>query len=101
MESSWNKPFQSEEILRWNIVEGFVKYIYKNNNIELNLCIIFRSGLWWGWLTNLLLKYGNIVGIEPVNQFLIMLKNVSSSGIYLWHNKKLNKEIIVFLISII
>jgi hypothetical protein len=60
---SWNKPF-SEEILRWNIVEGFVKYIYKNNNIELNLCMAPDLGC-EGWLTNLLLKYGNILGIEP------------------------------------
>jgi len=65
---AWNKPTpNSEEILRWNIIEGFVKFIKETNN-ELNFenYKILDLGCGRGWLTNLLSKYGNIVGIEPV-----------------------------------
>jgi 2-polyprenyl-3-methyl-5-hydroxy-6-metoxy-1,4-benzoquinol methylase len=75
---SWNKPSpNSEEILRWNIIEGFLKYVY-NNNIELKPSNynILDLGCGRGWLTNLLSKYGNIVGIEPVKPVLDYAKKM-------------------------
>lgn len=64
----WNKPTpNAEENLRWNIIEDFVKYVkdnfYKSSPDNFD---ILDLGCGRGWLTFLLSKYGNIVGIEPV-----------------------------------
>ncbi len=64
----WNKPTpNSEEELRWRIIENFIYYIkgsYSKNSHQ-NLTIL-DLGCGRGWLTNLMSSHGNIQGIEPV-----------------------------------
>jgi 2-polyprenyl-3-methyl-5-hydroxy-6-metoxy-1,4-benzoquinol methylase len=64
----WNKPSPNgEELLRWNIIEGFVKFCRENNTEgKAEKFNILDLGCGRGWLTFLLSKYGDIVGIEPV-----------------------------------
>lgn len=61
----WNKSTPNdEEILRWRILEEFLKYvkeIFEKKPLE-----ILDLGSGRGWLTNLLSEYGNATGIEPV-----------------------------------
>jgi 2-polyprenyl-3-methyl-5-hydroxy-6-metoxy-1,4-benzoquinol methylase len=61
----WNKSNPNdEELLRWNIIEGYLKLIAKEVDIQ-NITIL-DLGCGRGWLTSLLSTYGNVVGIEPV-----------------------------------
>lgn len=74
----WNKPNpNTEEQLRWDIIESFVKYIkdnyYESKTEKFN---ILDLGCGRGWLTFLLSKYGNIVGIEPVKPVLKYAKKM-------------------------
>jgi 2-polyprenyl-3-methyl-5-hydroxy-6-metoxy-1,4-benzoquinol methylase len=75
---SWNKPTPNiEELLRWDIIERFVKYIYENNTeLKSTESNILDLGCGRGWLTNLLSKYGNITGIEPVQPVLDYAKKM-------------------------
>jgi len=76
--SLWNKPEPNqEEILRWEIIEKFVKYsksnFSKKEEFEYN---ILDLGCGRGWLTNLLSKYGEIKGIEPVESVVNYAKKL-------------------------
>jgi 2-polyprenyl-3-methyl-5-hydroxy-6-metoxy-1,4-benzoquinol methylase len=64
----WNKPNPNvEEQLRWTILESFVNYVKDNYYPSTrDKFTILDLGCGRGWLTFLLSKYGNIVGIEPV-----------------------------------
>lgn len=74
----WNKPSpNAEEQLRWDIIEGFVTDVknnfYKSTDEKFT---ILDLGCGRGWLTFLLSKYGNIVGIEPVKPVLQYAKKM-------------------------
>lgn len=74
----WNKPCpNTEEQLRWDIIEGFVKYSKGNYDQDTTEKFnILDLGCGRGWLTFLLSKYGNIVGIEPVKPVLKYAKKM-------------------------
>lgn len=94
---AWNKPNpNAEEQLRWHIIEGYVKYVknnyYKSTTEKFD---ILDLGCGRGWLTFLLSKYGNIVGIEPVKPVLNYAKKmfpnikfICGTTKKLIHNKK-------------
>ncbi len=67
--SLWNTPNpNTEEVLRWEIIEEFVKFSKEDTTKEdLKLYRILDLGCGRGWLTNLLSKYGKVKGIEPVD----------------------------------
>lgn len=71
----WNKPNpNNEEILRWNIIKGFLIYIkknFQNENIE-----ILDLGSGRGWLTSLLAEYGNVTGVEPIRSVVKYAKQM-------------------------
>ena len=76
--SLWNKPEPNqEEVLRWEIIEEFVKYsrsnFTKKEDVEYN---ILDLGCGRGWLTNLLSEYGKIKGVEPVKSVVDYAKNM-------------------------
>lgn len=59
----WNTPVPNEdEALRWEAISALID---EGVMIENNLNIL-DVGCGRGWLTNLLSKYGNVEGIEPV-----------------------------------
>jgi 2-polyprenyl-3-methyl-5-hydroxy-6-metoxy-1,4-benzoquinol methylase len=63
----WNKaePNHEEEI-RWEIIENFIlHFLHLKNNLNCKLKIL-DLGCGRGWLTNLLSKYGNVIGVEPI-----------------------------------
>lgn len=63
--SNWNSINPNdEELLRWEIIEGFLKIINFKSEFEKNHILDLGSGR--GWLTNLLSNYGNVLGVEPV-----------------------------------
>ncbi len=64
----WNKPYpNAEELLRWDIIERFVNFCKDNSTEEKTENYnILDLGCGRGWLTFLLSKYGDIIGIEPV-----------------------------------
>lgn len=74
----WNKPNpNAEEQLRWDIIEGFVKYIKDNYyKSETGKFTILDLGCGRGWLTFLLSKYGDIIGIEPVKPVIKYAKKM-------------------------
>lgn len=74
----WNKPTpNAEEELRWNIIEDFVKYTKDNfYKSSLEKFEILDLGCGRGWLTFLLSKYGNIIGIEPVKPVINYAKRM-------------------------
>ena len=74
----WNKPSPNvEEQLRWDIIEAFVKYSKANyDQDKTEKFNILDLGCGRGWLTFLLSKYGNIVGIEPVKPVLKYAKKM-------------------------
>lgn len=95
--SVWNKPNpNAEELLRWNIIEGFVKYVQDNyDRSTTEKFDILDLGCGRGWLTFLLSKYGNIVGIEPVKPVINYAKKmfpnikfICGTTKKLIHNKK-------------
>ncbi len=58
----WNKSEPNEEeLLRWNIIQSYVREFHKDSNLK-----ILDLGCGRGWLTNLLSQFGVIIGIEPV-----------------------------------
>jgi 2-polyprenyl-3-methyl-5-hydroxy-6-metoxy-1,4-benzoquinol methylase len=66
----WNTPTpNADERLRWNKIESFLHYIKDYYNRQLNsessLLNILDVGCGRGWLSNLLSKHGNVIGIEP------------------------------------
>lgn len=63
--SDWNNSNPNdEELLRWEIIEEFLKIINEKSGYrKIN---ILDLGCGRGWLTNLLSNYGNVLGIEPV-----------------------------------
>lgn len=76
--SLWNKPEPNqEEVLRWEIIEEFVKYSKsnstKNKGFEYS---ILDLGCGRGWLTNLLSEYGKIIGVEPIEAVVNYAKNM-------------------------
>lgn len=64
----WSNPNpNSEEKLRWEIIENFIFYIKGYNaEIKIEQSKILDLGCGRGWLTNLLSKHGKIKGIEPI-----------------------------------
>lgn len=61
----WNSSFpNSEETLRWRIIEQFILKIIERKVIsEIK---ILDLGCGRGWLSKLLSRYGDVLGIEPV-----------------------------------
>ncbi|MCW2119432.1 class I SAM-dependent methyltransferase [Flavobacterium sp. 7A] len=59
----WNsKAPNDEEYKRWLIIQSFVEQTYyEQENLQ-----ILDIGCGRGWLSNLLTKYGNVTGVEPV-----------------------------------
>ncbi|WP_413999267.1 class I SAM-dependent methyltransferase [Flavobacterium sp. W1B] len=63
--SYWNSNEPNdEEKLRWDIIEIFLKEIEYKKGV--NNYSILDLGCGRGWLTNLLSKYGDITGLEPI-----------------------------------
>ncbi|HTC01546.1 MAG TPA: class I SAM-dependent methyltransferase, partial [Ferruginibacter sp.] len=67
----WNTAHPNkEESLRWKIIEDkFLPHIekhFKLNNSSKSHLDILDLGCGRGWLSNLLSRYGNVIGIEPV-----------------------------------
>ncbi len=74
--SKWNTPNPNdEELLRWEVIQNFVK-IAKNEQISDEEYTILDLGCGRGWLTNLLLQYGNVKGIEPVRTVIEYAKKL-------------------------
>jgi len=72
----WNNPeANNEELLRWQIIEDFLNDI-NNLKSDLNSLDILDLGCGRGWLTNLLFRYGNVVGIEPVSSVVEYAKKL-------------------------
>jgi len=58
----WSKPTPNKaEQERWDVIEKLINQINSNKNID-----IIDFGCGRGWLTNKLSKFGNVTGIEPV-----------------------------------
>ena len=74
----WNKPNPNvEEQLRWDIIKGFVEFVKENYySSTTQKFTILDLGCGRGWLTFLLSKYGDIVGIEPVKPVLQYAKKM-------------------------
>lgn len=65
----WNKSFPNyDENLRWSIIEKFLYFIkgYHNALPNYNKSNILDLGCGRGWLSNILLEHGKVIGIEPV-----------------------------------
>jgi 2-polyprenyl-3-methyl-5-hydroxy-6-metoxy-1,4-benzoquinol methylase len=67
-DEQWSKPNpNSEENLRWGIIENFIYFVKGamgySDNTTMN---ILDLGCGRGWLTNLMSTHGTIKGIEPV-----------------------------------
>lgn len=61
----WNSPNPNdEELLRWEIIEDFLKDI--NSKSASEKLDILDLGCGRGWLTNLLADHGNSTGVEPI-----------------------------------
>lgn len=77
---SWNtKEPNTDEFNRWKIIEEFIKYVEINDkNIH-----ILDLGCGRGWLTNLLSKYGIVIGIEPVKKVMKYAKKIYPNLIFL------------------
>ena len=70
---SWNKAEPNgDEQKRWAIIEEYIINIKKENNF----LQILDLGCGRGWLTNLLSKYGNVLGIEPVAKVVAYAKKL-------------------------
>lgn len=69
----WNKIEPNfEEVLRWDIINEFIKSVIPNEG-EIK---ILDLGCGRGWLTNLLSKYGKTRGIEPVKSVVEYAKKI-------------------------
>lgn len=66
--TDWNTPEPNqEEILRWQIIESYILYIQEQFPVRNDSnCKILDLGCGRGWLSNLLSKYGDVIGIEPI-----------------------------------
>jgi 2-polyprenyl-3-methyl-5-hydroxy-6-metoxy-1,4-benzoquinol methylase len=68
----WNKANPNEEeLLRWNIIKKYIKVINSTNNLK-----ILDLGSGRGWLTNLLSEFGEVIGIEPVQNVVTHAKKL-------------------------
>ena len=66
---TWNNAAPNEdEILRWRVIQSFVKYKINHKKSKLlgKKLQILDLGCGRGWLTNLLSNFGDVTGIEPV-----------------------------------
>jgi 2-polyprenyl-3-methyl-5-hydroxy-6-metoxy-1,4-benzoquinol methylase len=69
----WNKPLPNEEeVLRWNIIKDFTETVL----IDQKKIKILDLGCGRGWLTHLMSKYGDVLGVEPVKQVCLHAKKL-------------------------
>ncbi len=60
---SWNtKDLNEDETIRWNIIKKEIDKL----NFDSSTVQILEIGSGRGWLSNKLSEYGNIIGIEPI-----------------------------------
>ncbi len=79
--SLWNTPTPNiEEALRWEVIDKLVKEVQEQyisgNDKSLK---ILDLGCGRGWLTNLLTKYGEAIGVEPVKEVVVHAKKMFPS----------------------
>ena len=74
----WNKATpNNEEKLRWDIIDKFIRYIVDGDkDIEKSKRHILDVGCGRGWLCNLLTEYGDVTGIEPVEEVVKFANNL-------------------------
>ncbi len=78
--SAWNTANpNSEEILRWNIIQSYLENIKNQNNVKNKNIDILDLGCGRGWLTHLLSDYGNVLGVEPVKPVVEYAKKLFPS----------------------
>jgi len=60
----WNEPIPNmDEMFRWVEINGHIQYLLAKNGAR--KLKILDVGCGRGWLTNLLSKYGEVIGVEP------------------------------------
>ena len=63
-DAKWNSPRPNvDEQRRWQVIEEFIESIKLPDDTQ-----ILDLGCGRGWLSNLLTKYGEVIGIEPVKK---------------------------------
>lgn len=76
----WNTSAPNyDENLRWTTIEKFLFFIegYNSaNSLNNKKNNILDVGCGRGWLSNLLMLYGNVIGIEPVRSVVEYGKNL-------------------------
>lgn len=73
----WNGKFPNrDEIQRWIAINGFIQYVKGLNNIGYSdkTLKMLDLGCGRGWLSNLLSKEGNVIGLDPVGEVIEFAK---------------------------
>lgn len=80
----WNtyEP-NEEELLRWEIIRSYINEVKATNNFN-----ILDLGSGRGWLSNLMSQFGNVIGVEPVENVVSYAKQLYNSVNFLHGTSK-------------